>query len=63
MKLVRKPKNYCSPQVTVVSVELEQGLAATSTLPNTDSGIKEQWIQGDDVFKEYGGENSEWWDD
>lgn len=63
MKLVRKPENYCSPQVTVVSVELEQGLAATSTLPDTDLGIKESWIEGEDAHKEYGGFDSEWWDD
>ena len=60
MKTVRKPKNYCSPQITV---ELEQGLAATYTLPNSDLGIKESWIEGEDVHKEYGGFDTEWWDD
>jgi len=63
MEFKRINVHYEPAIFTTVFVKLEQELAATSTLPDLKSGIKESWIQGEDDIQEIGGENSEWWDD
>lgn len=60
-----KKQNYVPPSMDVIELELEHGIATASTLPNTNdgAGVREEWEEADDVFKDFGGENSEWWDD
>lgn len=60
-----KKQKYIPPSIDILELELEEGIAAASTLPNPNegAGVTEQWEEGEDIFKDFGGENSEWWDD